>query len=70
MIKSAYYIFQNEGADQLRGNYAVDRRLSFRYIESTIHQPIKLCLPSSDVDVQLGLCRTKEKVTSRSGPKL
>ena len=36
MGKPAFYIGENKGADQLRGNREADQRLCFRYMDSTI----------------------------------
>ena len=36
MRKSAVCICENKGADQLHGNWAADRLLTFRYIDSSI----------------------------------
>ena len=35
--KPTFCICENKDADQLRGNREADQRLSFRYIDSTIH---------------------------------
>ena len=58
MIKSAFCIFENKDADQLRSNCAADQRLCFRYIDSTT----PLCklemsrLQPFSVAIQTGLC--------------
>ena len=36
MRKTAFCICENKDADQLRGNREADKRLCFRYIDSTI----------------------------------
>ena len=35
MGKPTYFICENKGADQLRGNREADQRLYFRYMDST-----------------------------------
>ena len=61
MRKPAFYICENNDADQLRGNREADQRLYFRYIDSTIplvpKYEISSLLPSS-VAVQAGMCGT------------
>ena len=42
MQKTLYYLYENKGSDQLRGNRAADLHICFRYIDSAI--PL---LPSS-----------------------
>ena len=69
MRKPALCICENKDADQLRGNRESNRRLCFRYIDSTIpflpiHE-ISSFLPSS-VAIQPGLCRTRSK-TPKTG---
>ena len=44
MRKSAFCIYENKDADQLRGNCEADQRLCFRYTDSTI--PL---LPKSEI---------------------
>ena len=60
MRKPVFCIYENNDADQLRGNSEVDQRLCFRYTDSTIPLLIKsgisILQPSSAV-VQPGLCR-------------
>ena len=64
MRKPAFCICQNKDADQLRSNCAADRRLCFRYIDSTIpplpKSEISSLYPSS-VFVQPGLCRIRSE---------
>ena len=36
MTRSTYCVFENKGADQLRGNCEADQRLCFRCTDSTI----------------------------------
>ena len=60
MRKLAFCICENKDADQLRGNRDADKRLCFRYIDSTIPLLSKSeisCLYTSSVAVQPGLCR-------------
>ena len=42
--KPAFYICENNDADQLRGNREADQRLCFRYTDSEI-----LLLPKSEI---------------------
>ena len=44
LIKPAFCIYKNKGADQLRGNPAADHHLCFHYIDSTM--PL---LPESEI---------------------
>ena len=64
MRKPDFCICENKDADQLRGNREADRRLCFRYTDSTIPLlPIYeiTSLQPSSVAVQPGLCRTWSK---------
>ena len=58
--KSAYCIWENKDADQLRGNWEADQRLCFRYIDSTIPlltiYKFQASSQPSCVVVQPGLC--------------
>ena len=62
MKKPMFCIYENKGADQLRGNREADQRLCFCYIDSKIpllsKSEISSLWPSS-VAVQPGLCRTR-----------
>ena len=61
MGKPAFCIWEIKGADQLRVYRAVDQRLSFHYIDSTIPQLLKSessTLLQASVVVQPSLCRT------------
>ena len=66
MGKPTIYIRKNKGADQLCSNCEADRRLCFRYMDSTIpllsKSKISRLQPSS-VLVQLGLCQTWSETT-------
>ena len=56
-----FCICENKDADQLRGDREADKRLCFRYIDSTIPLLSKSEISSfkpSSVAVQPGLCRT------------
>ena len=55
MKKPAFCIRENKAVDQLCSNSAIDQRLCFCYIESTMPLLISSILPSSVV-VQTGLC--------------
>ena len=61
MRKMVFCICENKDADQLRGNREADKRLCFRYTDSTIpllpNSEISSLLLSS-VAVQPGLCAT------------
>ena len=65
MRKPAFCVCENKGSDQLCGNRAADKRLNFRYVDSTI--PL---IPKSEilslVAVQPGLCLTWSE-TSKTG---
>ena len=64
MRKPTFCICENKDADQLRGNREADKRLCFRYIDSTIPQLSKSEISSlwpSSVAVQPGLCRTRSE---------
>ena len=57
----AFCICENKDADRLRGNREADRRLCFRYIDSTIPLVPEYEISSlglSCVSVQPGLCWT------------
>ena len=61
MRKPAFCICENKDADQLRGNREADRRLRFRYTDSSIPLLLKSEISSlypSSVAVQPGLCVT------------
>ena len=61
MRKPDFCISENEGADQLRSNWAADQRLCIRYINSTIPLPPKSKISSiypTSVALQPGLCHT------------
>ena len=62
--KQTFCMCENKDADQLRGNRNADRRLCFRYIDSTIPLLPKSEIPSlwpSSIAVQPGLCRTRSE---------
>ena len=62
--KPTFCICENKDPDQLRGNREADRRLCFRYIDSTIPLLPKSeiqSLWSSSIAVQPGLCRTRSE---------
>ena len=46
MRKPAFCIYENKGADQLRGKHSADHHLCFRYIDSRIHLLPKLEISS------------------------
>ena len=64
MRKPDFCIYENKGADQLRGNCEADQHLCFRYTDSTIpllpKSKISSLYPSS-VAVQPGLYGTRSK---------
>ena len=64
MRKPVFCIYENNDADQLRGNSEGDQRLCFRYTDSTIplllKSGISILQPSSAV-VQPGLCRIRSE---------
>ena len=68
MIKPAFRICENKGADQLRCHRAADRHLCFCYIDSIIpllpKSKISSLLPSS-VPVQPRLCLTWSETPKR-----
>ena len=64
MRKPTFCICENKDADQLRGNPEADKRLCFRYIDSTIPLLSKseiLSLYLSSVAAQPGLCQTRSE---------
>ena len=67
--KLAFGIWENKGADQLRGKREADQRLCFFYTDSTIpllpKSEISSLLPSS-VAVQTSLCRTWSETPKNS----
>ena len=68
MRKPVFFcIFKNKGADQLLGYHASDRRLCFRYLNSTIpllpKSEISSFKPSS-VAVQPSLCQVFSRLGS------
>ena len=62
--KRTFCVCENKDTDQLRGNHEADRRLCFRYIDSTIPLLPTSEIPSlwpSSIAVQPGLCRTRSE---------
>ena len=61
MRKPDFCLYENKGADQLRGNREADQRLCFRYSDSTIPLLLKseiLSFLLFSVLVQASMCRT------------
>ena len=66
MEKPTICIGENKDADQLRGNREADRRLCFRYSDSTIPLLLKSEISSFKLFsmlVQVGMCRTCSETT-------
>ena len=66
MGKPTICIGENKDADQLRGNREADKRLCFRYTDSTIPLLLKSEISSFllfSVLVQVSLCRTCSETT-------
>ena len=62
VIKPAFRICENEGADQLGGDHEADQSLCFRYTDSTIplfHKSEISSLYLSSMASQLDLCGTR-----------
>ena len=65
MRKQMFCIGENKDADQLRGNHKADKRLCFRYLDSTIPllPKYKILSVPSPVAVQPGLSQTWSEPT-------
>ena len=63
MIKPAFCICENKGANQLLDNRADDQHLCFHYLDSTVPLLPKSKIPTLSIlmAVQPGLCRTWSK---------
>ena len=66
--KPDFCLGENKGADQLRSNYEADKRLCFRYTDSTISLILKYEVSSfypASVTAQAILCQTWSEIPDR-----